>query len=319
VASTQQRLGLHSRPPPPPVHFSESESEEEEDDETDEEDGIAAEEGYGVSESASGSGPAAVEDDNTVAETPSSHVFHQFMGGADEEGTGAGVFGAGADGGSVFGTPSSRAEFGVDHVGDAEDRGGRGRGVSDPLMPLPLPPPSPTRRSDLHSMIHSTINASATNPPTTAAEESVSMGTQTESNTTEDVANNIDRLAEQNAARMEAFGFASIEEVHQAIQEERRDMLLLSQQARESEAAAMTRVEVQRLHLQAEEKQFKLKCEQQQQVRVSKTDMLLSIAGQLKEKERQVSAEQSALDQRKAKIDAIRQRLRRMNEEQKWP
>ena len=80
MASTQQRLGLHSRPPPPPVHFSESESEEEEDDATDEEDGIAAEEGYGVSESASGSGLAAVEDDNTVAETPSSHVFHQFMG-----------------------------------------------------------------------------------------------------------------------------------------------------------------------------------------------------------------------------------------------
>lgn len=95
--------------------------------------------------------------------------------------------------------------------------------------------------------------------------------------------------------------------------------MLLSQQARESEASAMTRVEVQRLHLQAEEKQFKLKCEQQQQLRVSKTDMLLSVAGQLKERERQVSAEQSALDQRKAKIDAIRQRLRRMNEEQKWP
>ena len=227
MASTQQRLGLHSRPPPPPVHFSESESEEEDEEETDEEGEFGvegeeeeeeAEEAYGVS-----SGPAAAEDDSTVAETPSAHMLHQFTGDADDGGIGACVFGAGAGGGSVFGTPSTRSVFGAGRVGGhAEDRSGRGRGVSDPLMPLPLPPPSPTRRSDLHSMIHSTINASTTNPPTTAAKESVSMGTQTESNTTEDVANNINRLEEQNAARMEAFGFSSIEEVHQAIQEERR-------------------------------------------------------------------------------------------------
>ena len=47
--------------------------------------------------------------------------------------------------------------------------------------------------------------------------------------------------------------------------------------------------------------------------------MLLSIAEQLRQKERQVSDEQRALDERKAKIDAIRQRLRRMNEEAKGP
>ena len=58
---------------------------------------------------------------------------------------------------------------------------------------------------------------------------------------------------------------------------------------------------------------------QYQQAKVSQTETLLSIAEQLKQKERQVSDEQRALDERKAKIDAIRRRLRCMSEEQKGP
>ena len=119
------------------------------------------------------------------------------------------------------------------------------------------------------------------------------------------------KLQRNNSLRMQSQGFETMADVHDSIMREQEEMLNITQWSREAEASAVSRVEVQKVQLAAEEESLEKKKADYDVFRMEKINELSRIAAELQERDNALTSEKQKLEGRKIRIEQLRKELQK--------